>query len=176
MNAFYVFSFQGIPVYVQPFYFVLLAFFCLNNSLQNGLIFCACVTVSLLVHEFGHAMVAKYYRLNPTVILHGWGGLCAHERAEKDGHDAFIIAAGPAAGLAFGFISIATLFAIPNTFLETRPILESVLFNLVMINIVWSIFNLMPLWPLDGGQLTRLGILGLPLPQRAKKWFTGWVC
>ena len=84
MNAFYLFSIRNIPVYVQPWYLLLLAFFGMRSDITSGLIFAACVTVSLLVHEFGHALVAARYRLNPTVILHGWGGLCAHERAEKD--------------------------------------------------------------------------------------------
>ena len=93
MNAIYLFSFRGIPVYVQLWYFLLLAFFCFGQDVQSGLVLAGCVTVSLLVHEFGHALVAAKYRLNPTVILHGWGGLCAHERAEKDTHDAFFFSA-----------------------------------------------------------------------------------
>lgn len=169
MNAIYLFSIRNIPVYVQPWYFLLLAFFGMRQSLTSGLIFAACVTVSLLVHEFGHALVAARYRLNPTVILHGWGGLCAHERAEKDTHDAFIIAAGPGAGFAFGLLNLGIVLAIPDDFLLVRPYLTEVLVNLVQINIIWSFFNMIPLWPLDGGQLARIGILRFTNPNTGER-------
>ena len=169
MNAFYLFSIRGIPVYVQLWYFLLLAFFCFRQDLMSGLIFAACVTVSLLVHEFGHALVAARYRLNPTIILHGWGGLCAHERAEKDSHDAFIVAAGPAAGFTFGFLVLGLLMTVPGEFLDTRPFLTNILVNLVWINIIWSFFNLIPLWPLDGGQLLRLAILRFVSPKTGER-------
>ena len=169
MNAIYLFSFRGIPVYVQLWYFLLLAFFCFGQDWQSGLVLAACVTVSLLVHEFGHALVADKYRLNPTVILHGWGGLCAHERAEKDTHDAYIVAAGPAAGFGLGLLTLAITLLIPPEFLVVRPLLTQVLMNLLWINIIWSIFNIIPLWPLDGGQLLRLAVLRFTTPQIGEK-------
>jgi len=169
MKAIHLFTLRNIPVYVQPWYFILLAFFCFQGSWTDGLIFSGCVTLSLLVHEFGHATVAAKYRLNPTVILHGWGGMCTHERAEKDSHDAFIVASGPGAGFAFGLIVLGLMMAMPMTFLDTRPILAEVLVNLVWINLVWSVLNMLPLWPLDGGQLARLLILRLTTAATGEK-------
>ncbi len=45
---------------------------------------------------------------------------------------------------------------------------------LLWINIIWSFVNLLPLWPLDGGQLFRLGLLQFLTPRRAEK-ITHWV-
>ena len=156
MNAIYLFTLRGIPVFVQPWFFLLLAFFAFGSDLTSGLIFAVCVTFSLLVHEFGHATVAAYYQLQPAVILHGWGGLCAHQRAKRDLHDAFIVSAGPGAGFALGIACILLQIVLPESFLSTRPLVQFALFQLIFINIFWSLFNILPLWPLDGGQLFRL--------------------
>ena len=103
------------------------------------------------------------------MILHGWGGLCAHDRATKDSHDAFIVAAGPGAGLVLGFAVLGTMMALPMDFLDTRPLLAEIMVQLVWINIVWSLFNLVPLWPLDGGQLARLAILRVFKPRLGER-------
>lgn len=168
MNAFYLFSINRIPVFIQPWYLLLLAFFSFGQDLLTGVIFAGCVTVSLLVHEFGHATFAARYRLNPKVVLHGWGGLCAHDRAAKDSHDALIIAAGPAAGFVLGFACLGAYFLFPE-FIATRPMLNQIVTTLVFINIFWSIFNILPLWPLDGGQLARLGALRIFRPVLAER-------
>jgi tetratricopeptide (TPR) repeat protein len=40
---------------------------------------------------------------------------------------------------------------------------------MLYVNIIWSFVNLLPLWPLDGGQLFRLGLLQLTNPRRAER-------
>jgi len=165
-----LFSIGSIPVAASPWYFALLAYWLWDGELVRGVIWAVVVTVSILVHELGHALVARHYRLQPRILLWGLGGLCIHERAERDRHDAFIVAAGPGAGLLLGAVTWGLSLALP-------PIADPVLAMrfadtvqmLLWVNILWSFVNLLPLWPLDGGLLFRLGMLQLTGPKTADK-------
>jgi len=129
----------------------------------EGALWVLCVFVSILVHELGHGLVSKRLRLQPRILLHGWGGLCAHERADSDRDDVLIIAAGPGAGLLLGGLVYATreilLIAAPQAL--TDPMLFRFFEHMLFINIAWSLVNLVPLWPLDGGQLFRIALVKL---------------
>jgi hypothetical protein len=110
------------------------------------------------------------------VLLHGWGGLCAHDRAKRDLHDVIIISAGPGLELALG-ISCAIAWAIVSaTSPETaaNPVVNTAFQYFVFINVVWALINLVPLWPLDGGQLFRLFLLRVLGPRTGEK-VTHWV-
>ncbi len=155
MNNVRLFRIAGIPVNVSVWFFVLVGFMgATAGSVKAGLVWIACVFVGLLIHEFGHAIVAKYYRLRPSIILHGWGGLCNHAPARSAGQDILITAAGPGAGLIAG----AILYGLDaNQITGPSPgIIDLALYYLYWINIVWSLANLIPLWPLDGGQIFQV--------------------
>lgn len=172
MNAFRFGSIGDIPLFVSPWYLLIALYGAtIWGDVAVGGLWVLCLTVSLLVHELGHAMVARHYRLGPRIMLHGFGGLCIHERAERDAHDAWIIAAGPAAGLALGFIALATRAALRATDSPAldAPLVGTGLGMLVWLNVFWSLVNLVPLWPLDGGQLFRLGMLHVTRPIRAER-------
>jgi stage IV sporulation protein FB len=163
MSGFRAFTLANVPVWVSPWHVLFLAYLSWNGG-RAGLVFAVCVAVSVLIHEFGHALVAKFFRLNPQILLTGFGGLTGHERAQRDRDDALIIAAGPVSGLLFGVVALVVqnLVALPSP-------LDQAAHNLVYINFWWSLANLLPLWPLDGGQLYRLGMLRLFKPVRAER-------
>lgn len=169
-----IFSVAGIPVRVSLWYGLLLLFWFQGGDAANSLLWAVVVTVSILVHEFGHALVARYYRLRPSILLHGLGGLCNHERAERDLHDVLIIAAGPIAGLLLGAVTWTFSAFFPELVLSRDvPWLATVVTMSLWVNITWSIVNLLPLWPLDGGQLFRLAMLRMATPRRAEQ-ITHW--
>lgn len=175
MNAVHLFTLANVPVRASLGYLLLAGYFAYLHS-RLGVAYAAvavlCLTLSLLVHEFGHALVARRLRLEPQVVLHGWGGLCAHLRAESNRHDAWIIAAGPGAGLLFGalvWVGAQVLTAAAPEVLVERHLFAFTLQTLIYINIYWSLLNLVPLWPLDGGQLFRLGALRYLPPARAER-------
>lgn len=166
MTGIRLFSFAGVPVAVSGWYLLLVGWTAWSASgsapsglqLTAGILWAVILTFSLLVHEFGHAFAAKYYGLNPQVLLHGWGGLCAHQRAKRDLHDVIIISAGPGVELVLGIASwigwYVLLAAAPDV--AANPAVEIAFDYLIFINIFWALVNLVPLWPLDGGQLFRL--------------------
>ena len=170
MRGLQIMSIGDIPVRVSLWYGLLIFFMLRGGNLQSGLLWVAVVTVSILVHELGHALVARKYRLGPQILLHGLGGLCMHDRAERDLHDVFIISAGPGAGLILGaltwvFSLIAHDWLVAGDYVWALEAIRASLF----INIGWSLVNLLPIWPLDGGQLFRLGMLRLARPRLAER-------
>lgn len=162
MNGFYLFKLRGIPVFVSFWYLLLMAFFSMGIGRDLGGayagIFIGVVTLSLLVHEFGHGLVARRYGLRPSILLHGWGGLCAHQPAQRDRHDALIIAMGPGAGLLLGLVTWGVSLALDPAWLAARPMLEFFISQMIWVNFVWTFINLVPMWPLDGGQLFNIGL------------------
>jgi stage IV sporulation protein FB len=168
MGGFHLFTLGGIPVHFTLWYFLILLYWA-RGGMQSVLTWGAVITVSILVHEFGHALVARYFRLSPWVELHGWGGLCHHDRAARDRDDALIIAAGPGAGLLLGGLVFVGSRFIDPMWLKENFLVAEIISNLLYVNLGWSLVNLAPLWPLDGGQLFRLGMLKLTRPAQAER-------
>lgn len=171
------FRLLGIPVRVSPWFWVVTALLgWQSNDAIGVVIWIGCVFVSILVHEFGHGLTARrLVRQQPAVILHGMGGLCVYDREHRSpwGRVA-VLAMGPGAGFLFaGVIALvgAVLFGVvpayrppmgvgfrpinPEKFirLAQNPRVFEIYFQLLFINIVWGLFNLLPIFPLDGGQL-----------------------
>lgn len=178
-NGFYLFTAFGVDVFVSLWYLILMAFIAFwpvlgsgpggqNQAILYGLVFAAAVTLALLVHEYGHAAVCKYYGLEPSILLHGFGGLCMHREAASDGDDARVLFAGPGAGLIFGAVCLAVgWFTNPGA---VDPLLGAFVWGLVWVNIVWSLFNLLlPIWPLDGGKLFHLLLRQFQSGSRARE-------
>jgi len=137
----------------------------------DGLVFGVVILVSILVHELGHAVVGRWMGLKPLgILIHGFGGLCRYDRAPVGLRGVLVSGAGPAAGLLLGGAGFVLL-------LTTRGYLGggviAVLGDLVMVNIFWSLFNLLPMFPMDGGGVVLHGIearWGLATAMRITRW------
>jgi Zn-dependent protease len=130
-------------------------------------IWVAIVFVSVLVHELGHALVGRRFGLEPQIELHGMGGTTSWVNGRDIGHARGIAVslAGPFAGFALA----AVLYAGRRLGLEPHhPLARFALDQALTINVVWGIFNLAPLLPLDGGNVMR-GALNLLTKGRGEK-------
>ena len=115
-------------------------------------IWTAVVLVSIVVHELGHALAGRRYGGRPSILLHGLGGLTILPGLRLDrGRSILLSLAGPLAGLALGGL---TLLAAP-LLVTSEPLARYTLASLLYVNIFWSFFNLLPILPLDGGQIMR---------------------
>ncbi|MCB9741050.1 MAG: hypothetical protein H6741_17265 [Alphaproteobacteria bacterium] len=120
--------------------------------------------VSALVHELGHALVARSLGLRDVeIILTHFGGLTRHPDPASPARRLAIAVAGPAAGIALGFVTLL-LTLIASGLIEGLPPLRRTLWTLIHINLAWSLVNLLPVGPLDGrvlreelGRLRRSG-------------------
>ena len=161
-GSIYLFTVFRIPFHVEPWY-LLLGLYMVSRAatVVDGLIWFGAVTLSIGVHELGHGLVARRFALQPSIVLHGWGGMTSHAPARRDRDDALIVAAGPTAGLLFGGLVFAGALgaeAIAPGGIAARPLLEGLVQNLLFVNLFWSVVNLLPMFPLDGGLLFRLGV------------------
>lgn len=176
------FSIAGIPVRVHPLFWVIaLLFGAGSNSLLNILFWVIGIFVSILIHELGHALAMRRYGQESTIILHFMGGLTVPEStavgtsyarvAISPNQQIFISLAGPFAGFFFAaFVVILSIAlggtVVTNTILGFIPfpivflptslgVLNSFFIVLLWVNIFWGLVNLVPVIPLDGGQVTR---------------------
>lgn len=112
------------------------------------------VFFSILLHELGHAVVAEYYGRAPSIELYMMGGLTVPSRYSLLSYpkEILISFAGPLAGFLFGglvYLILRLVGPIENNFLRF------IVGQLLWVNIGWGIFNLIPILPLDGGQIMR---------------------
>jgi Zn-dependent protease len=153
------FSMFGIPIRVSPFFWLLavvvgFAFGSGADRPEDAGVIAGCVFLSVLVHELGHGLTARICGDRPWIILHGFGGVCVSDRERRSfGQRLLIVVMGPASGLllAAGSVGLWAILVEFNVPLDPRA--ELAFMMLLILNLVYSVFNLLPIWPLDGGQL-----------------------
>ena len=122
-----------------------------RDALIRLVTFAGVVFVSILWHEIGHGLAFRKYGSRPTILLYGMGGLCSGSGRFTRGQSMFISAAGPAASL-FLF-AVAWVLWHYTGFKGASRITELILFYLLWINGFWTLVNLLPVVPLDGGHI-----------------------
>ena len=127
------------------------------RSPLQGVLMAVGITVSLLVHEFGHALVARHLRHDPSIILQAFGGLTSRSRTGRDVEEAAIVAMGPAAGLLLGLVVFGAYQLFVTLTDVDSAVLSVFVYWILYPCVAWNLLNLLPIWPLDGGQLFRLG-------------------
>lgn len=161
-----------IPVRVSVLFWVFMALigwsFCevaSGNQWVNLLIWVACAFVSILVHELGHAVAYRAFGSWASITLHTFGGQAQATEAPRAAWQRLIVAAsGPAAGLVLAGLVFLIQIALASTTLDVY--VKNAIGFLLWVNVVWSIFNLFPIPPLDGGSVCRelLAIFGARNP------------
>jgi Zn-dependent protease len=165
------FSLLGFPVRVHPMFWVMTALMAWSGGElppQILLIWVGVVFVSILVHELGHAVAARYFGGQASIVLYQFGGLAMHYPAPQHVWQRVAISlAGPAAGF---LLAIATMLLVGGTGhriefeLDWIPLTWSRIAEpnaglavdfLMFVNVYWGLFNLLPIFPLDGGQVAR---------------------
>jgi stage IV sporulation protein FB len=179
------FSLAGVPVRVHPWFWAVSVLFMVRPETPPWVVFfwVGVVFVSILVHEFGHVAAFRYFGERAYVVLYSFGGLAIPDdrvadfprfRTDSDSSNERIIIslAGPAAGFVLAALIVAAVYlsghrvAYDSGFgrflsfeLGGKPIENFKLLVLVQlflhVNILWGMVNLLPIFPLDGGQVAR---------------------
>ena len=168
-----------IPIRVHPlFWLVTVLLGGLSSPPREVLIWVIVCFVSILVHELGHAVAILRYGWRPWIVLYAMGGLALHEssspwqakqQANSPQTQIVISLAGPGAGIALGFLTAALIWisgrSLAMNFFgadltigrgpSLSGVAESLAADLLWLNICWSLVNLLPIYPLDGGQVAR---------------------
>lgn len=186
------FRLLGIPIRVHPLFWLVMVLIGGHGDLKGAAVFVACAFVSVLVHEMGHGISSRAVGNEPVgVVLYAMGGFCQFmPRSQTAGQRLFVLIMGPGAG----FLLMAVVLAAANAAYGVAPAdamalvgvgggnpmgavlrlpLQSVItpafFSLLEINFWWGVLNLLPIWPLDGGQIAGV-VLGQVNPRQATRW------
>ena len=119
----------------------------LGAAAAIGLFFC------VLLHEFGHSLVAMRYGYEiESITLWLFGGVASFAEMPEDWKQELLIAvAGPIVSIALGVLSYAAFAVLPSAL---DPV-KFVVGYLALTNIVLAVFNMLPGFPMDGGRVLR---------------------
>jgi Zn-dependent protease len=152
----------GTTITLDFTFIILIAFFVFSYAQQVGmrdaLLWAPVLFISILIHELAHAAAIGAFGFGPSaIILGGIGGLTINERRARPWQDLLISAAGPASSLLLAF----AVMRVPPM---SDPFFRALIPLMVWSNVVWGIFNLMPVGPLDGASMLR-NFLRMFLPE-----------
>ena len=120
----------------------------------GGIVAVVAFLLSILAHEFGHALVARRYGVETQSIdLWALGGVARLDREPPTARaDGFIAVAGPLVSLLIGAASISVGVAV---FGADFFVQGNALFWIGAVNVLLAVFNMLPGAPLDGGRVLR---------------------
>lgn len=160
------FSVLGIPVRVHPLFWLICLLLGGTRDVGGALRWVGVVFVSILIHELGHALVARSYGAQTWITLYGFGGLASYRGIRADTRTSIGISfAGPMAGFLFAAVIAAAIVVSGHEFDflwwkigDGKPIFNATLYltiyDLFFVNIFWGLVNLLPVFPLDGGRIS----------------------
>ena len=152
------FTLLGFPVRIRPWFWVLC--FMLGGGFRMGQAadwvpvfeWMLVALISILIHELGHAQAVRYYGGQAAIELHTFGGTtymrgCHQGRLQS----IFISLAGPGCSIALALISFVAWKRLP----AGVPLFGEIFETSFILNCYWTVFNLLPVMPMDGGQVMR---------------------
>ncbi len=176
------FHIAGFPVRVHPLFWLMgVILGARSGSGIQLVIWILVIFVSILVHELGHALMMRRFGQSARIVLYMMGGLAIPEssawggvpsRSRSPSEQILISIAGPAAGFLLAAFVVGLIFASGGSFqLDfSRSLFAPWNFILpenandhwydlvhcmLWVNVFWGIVNLLPVYPLDGGQIAR---------------------
>ena len=153
-----LFLILGIPVHVSIWHVLTLLFFfqrSFHESVAFGIAMLMAASASVFLHEMGHALMSRHFRLQPTVVLTGFGGFTAHQPAQRPRDEFLVVAAGPAVNFLIAGVLMAVAAVVPP---EEGGFAAMLIGEVMFLNVFWGLYNLLPIMPLDGGQLLRVAL------------------
>jgi Zn-dependent protease len=177
INLFRVF---GIQLAVHVSFFLLLAFYAYEGWRTEGavgaawnmgliILFFGCV----VLHELGHSLTAMRYGVRvPRILLLPIGGMAEMESIpRKPSAEFFVTIMGPAVN--FAIVALLLPFVWDILWLPEDAIItgvETLMLQLAVANLIMGVFNLLPIFPMDGGRILRAFLASQMDYLRATYW------
>lgn len=162
--AFRVATVSGIPIRIHFTFLLFLAWIGFSGGENSGpmwTLLVVAIFVCVVLHELGHALVAKRLGIGTRdITLYPIGGVAMLDSRPKPKQELWIALAGPAVNVAlafiFGLILVVRDHGLPalsvdlahGTFLEA----------LLIANLTLAVFNMIPAFPMDGGRVLRAAL------------------
>lgn len=164
------FKLFGIPVRVEVSFWITLgllgfiSFGVEENGILKIALFVLAAFLSILIHEMGHALMIKKYRLPTQIVLAAFGGFAQYPAGYLNRKQDFLVTlAGPAIQLACGLAVYLGLMQYGSP----QNMASHFIYFFMSVSIFWAILNCLPILPLDGGRMMA-AIMG---PKRARVVF-----
>jgi Zn-dependent protease len=156
-----IFTLAGISVYLHWAWF--LAFYYLTtrphgySSYGWSALEILALFAIVLTHEFGHQLACRQVGgQTHDIVLFPFGGVAYVSPPQRPGAQLWSIAAGPLVNVALiPVLSVLVSVSSHLGWYDTHPDLYDLFHNVWVINLVLLVFNMMPIYPLDGGQILR---------------------
>src|SRR4051812_1521465 len=151
----------GIDVYLHPTFLLILAYAAAQGGAIGSLLV-LCAFGCVLLHELGHALMARRYGIETEdITLYPIGGVARLRRMPRSpGAELAIALAGPAVNVGIALALAAAwllgLFGDP----AGGSVIGLFAVNLGVVNVVLALFNLIPAFPMDGGRVLRALLSG----------------
>src|SRR5882672_8294012 len=168
-GSIHLFRFAGIDLFLHWSWFLVAAFEISDraksySSLSWNVLEYLALFLIVTLHEYGHALACRQVGgTSNQIVLWPLGGVAYVNPPPRPGPTLWSIAAGPLVNVAL--LIILSILGMVNRSLgwaETMPNAHALLRSIWLINLVLLIFNMMPVYPLDGGQILR-SLLWFPL-------------
>ncbi|HET7500982.1 MAG TPA: site-2 protease family protein [Kofleriaceae bacterium] len=159
-------SLAGVSIYLHATFLLLLAWIAVSHvgaghgllMAGQGLLLIASVFAVVVLHEMGHALVARRFGIaTRDITLYPIGGVASLERMpERPAQELLVAIAGPAVN---GVLAIAIYLGLRLADVDARedPLAlgGSLAVQLLWVNVSLGLFNLLPAFPMDGGRILR---------------------
>ncbi len=165
----------GVPVRFHFTFVLLLIFLAVagwkgRQSVAADIVFVLALFASVLLHELGHAVVARRCGVRTLeIVMFPIGGVARMERTPRPRDELRIAVAGPAVNLVLAGLILAGLAlwrgpAVAGPEALADPTDANLLERIAMGNLILALFNLLPAFPMDGGRILR-SLLALRRPE-----------
>jgi Zn-dependent protease/predicted transcriptional regulator len=157
----------SIDVYVHFTFLLLLGFIGVSHwmaerspaAAANGMLFFVALFGCVLLHEFGHALMARRYGIQTRdITLLPIGGLARLERMpDKPMQELWVALAGPAVNVVIA-AGLAAWLSLTNSWQPLSSLSTTAggfAERLLAVNVFLVVFNLLPAFPMDGGRVLR---------------------
>ncbi|MDD2763444.1 MAG: M50 family metallopeptidase [Opitutaceae bacterium] len=161
-GSIHLFRFAGVDLYLHWSWFIVAMIEISNRrgsygSLAFNVLEYLALFVIVLLHEFGHALACRSVGGRADeIVLWPLGGVAYVAPPQRPGATLWSIAAGPLVNVGLVFV-LGGLLALSRTtgWLDATPDAAQFLLAVWYVNSGLLLFNLLPIYPLDGGQIVR---------------------
>lgn len=146
---------RRLSISIHPFFWLFAGVigWLLSFSLVGTISWIIVILLSVLIHELGHALTALSFGQEAAIRLEMFGGVTMRRGPKLSLWKDFLITLdGPLAGLCLALLSWILLKYVA----DPKSVLHGTLEIFLFVNVFWTIVNLIPILPLDGGHLLRI--------------------
>lgn len=158
-GRFYLGHLGQVPVYLAPeaVFMLLLLWMWSDRTLPGFVILLMAFITVILSHEFAHAAVARWRGMaGVSITIAALGGFCSYQGQRRPLNELLISLAGPFGNfLTAGILYLVNRWVMP--FSQLEPLVARYFIAVMIISLYLGLFNLLPIYPLDGGQATLAG-------------------